>query len=94
MEEKKKLKKPRGKVRYLEGKCIGCGERCVSACPVDGIVMNEAGEPVIDLAKCIGCVKCVKVCAAGALEMFYSPEELELLKAWEAQKGAGEEEID
>jgi electron transfer flavoprotein alpha subunit len=94
MTEPKKLKKPGGKVRYLVGRCIGCGERCVSACPVDGIAMAEAGEPVIDLEKCIGCVKCVKVCAAGALELFYSPEELELLKGWEAQQGAPVEEID
>jgi electron transfer flavoprotein alpha subunit len=90
----KKIKKPRGKAHYIEGRCIGCGERCVSACPVDGIVMNEAGEPVIEEQKCIGCVKCVKACAANALEMFYRPEDLELLRKWEEQHGAGEEEID
>jgi electron transfer flavoprotein alpha subunit len=93
-EEKMKLKKPRGKARYLEGRCIGCGERCVSACPVDGIVMSEGGEPLIDTDKCIGCVKCVKVCPAEGLEMFYTPEELALLREWEAQHGAPEEEID
>jgi len=93
-EEKKRIKKPRGKARYVEGKCIGCGERCVSACPVDGIAMNEAGEPVIEADKCIGCLKCVKACAANALEMFYSPEELEQLRNWEEQHGAGEDELD
>jgi electron transfer flavoprotein alpha subunit len=55
--------------------------------------MNDAGEPTVLLDKCIGCVKCVKVCPAGALEMFYSAEELELLKLWEAQHGGAAEEI-
>jgi len=89
-----KIKKPRGKARVIAGKCIACGERCASACPIDGIAMNEAGEPEIATEKCIGCVKCVKVCAANALEMFYTEEELELLKLWEAQHGAAEEELD
>ena len=60
--EQKKPKRPRGKVRVIEGKCIACGARCQAACPVDGIDMNDNGEPVIHLAKCIGCRKCVKVC--------------------------------
>jgi electron transfer flavoprotein alpha subunit len=91
----KKIKKPRGKARILEGKCVACGERCSSACPVDCITMNDAGEPTaIDLEKCIGCAKCVKVCAVDALEMFYTQEELEQLKLWEAQKSAGVEELD
>jgi len=93
-ESKKLVKKPRGKVRYLEGRCIGCGERCVTACPVDAIAMTAAGEPGIVLARCIGCVKCVKVCGAGALEMFYTPEELEILGQWEKEHGAAEEELD
>ncbi|HJV64722.1 MAG TPA: FAD-binding protein [Geomonas sp.] len=89
-----KIKKPRGIARLVAGKCIACGARCESSCPVSGIVMSEAGEPSIHAEKCIGCAKCVKVCAAGALEMFYTPEELELLKKWEAQHGAVEEELD
>ena len=91
----KNFKKPRAKARYIEGRCIGCGERCVTACPVDVVAMNAAGEPVIDHDKCIGCVKCVKICAAGALEMFYTDEQLEQLKIWEAQnRGEVEEETD
>lgn len=89
-----KIKKPRGKVRYLEGKCVACGERCASACPVDCIDINAAGEPIIDQEKCIGCDKCIKVCAVDALEMFYTPEQLEQLKLWEAQKNNVEEELD
>jgi electron transfer flavoprotein alpha subunit len=83
-----KIKKPRGKVRYLDGKCVACGERCASACPVDCIAINDAGEPVINQEKCIGCDKCIKVCAVDALEMFYTPEQMEQLKLWEAQKNA------
>ncbi|HOJ60430.1 MAG TPA: 4Fe-4S dicluster domain-containing protein, partial [bacterium] len=59
--ERKKPKKPRGVARYIEGKCIACGARCQSACPVDAIEMNNRDEPVILLAKCIGCQKCLKV---------------------------------
>ena len=92
--EEKKNKKPRGIVRYLEGKCVACGERCASACPVDGIAFNDAGDPVINEDKCIGCDKCVKICAVNALEMFYTPEQLEQLKLWEAQKNASDEEAD
>lgn len=90
-----KVKKPRGVARVIAGKCVACGERCVSACPVEnGIEMNASGELVaVDAEKCIGCGKCVKVCAVGALEMFYTPEQLEQLKKWEAQRN-GKEELD
>ena len=87
MTEPKKLKKPRGKARLIEGSCIACGERCQSSCPTDAIVMNEAGEPIIDFAKCIGCVKCVKVCPAQAIEMFFTPEEQALLDEILRQQG-------
>jgi electron transfer flavoprotein alpha subunit len=79
MDEKKPLKKPRGKARLCDGKCIACGARCESACPVDAITMDDDGAPIIDIAKCIGCVKCVKVCPATALEMFFTPEEQAIL---------------
>ena len=41
--------------------------------------MNDGGEPVIVAGKCIGCVKCVKICPAQALEMFFTPEEKSIL---------------
>lgn len=90
-----KIKKPRGRARLLEGKCIACGARCESSCPVNCISMNEAGEPVVDAEKCIGCLKCVKVCPAQALEMFFTPEEqkiLEQLAAAGSATGAEEED--
>lgn len=93
-ETRKPVKKPRGKVRLVEGKCIACGARCQSICPVNGIDMNEAGEPHIILEKCIGCVKCVKACPGGALELFYTPEELVLLAEWQKQGTLAAEEID
>ena len=88
------MKKPRGKVRLLEGKCIACGARCQSICPVNGIEMSEAGEPQIMLEKCIGCVKCVKACPGSALELFYTPEELVILAEWEKQGTLPSVEID
>lgn len=89
-----KIKKPRGVARFLEGKCVACGERCASACPIDGIAFNDAGDPVINEDKCIGCDKCVKVCAVNALEMFYTPKQVEQLKAWQIQKNSSGEELD
>jgi electron transfer flavoprotein alpha subunit len=91
--EQKKVKKPRGKVRSIDGKCIACGARCESSCPTAAIEMTAGGEPLVLTEKCVGCVKCVKVCPAGALEMCYTAEELELLKKWEEQHDAGEEEL-
>ncbi|MBU5637565.1 electron transfer flavoprotein subunit alpha [Geomonas sp. Red69] len=91
MTEPVKLKKPRGKARVISGKCIACGARCQSVCPVDGVEMSEQGEPIIAAEKCIGCVKCVKACPAGALEMFYTPEELAIIAGFEKHGG---EEVD
>ena len=91
---KKPVKRPRGKACLLEGKCIACGARCQSSCPVNAIEMNEAGEPVIDLEKCIGCVKCVKVCPAQAIEMFFTPEEQKILDELAAQGAEAVEEVD
>ena len=92
-EAKKTIKKPRGKAQLLEGKCIACGARCESSCPVNAVAMNDAGEPAILADKCIGCVKCVKVCPAQALEMFFTPEEQKILDEL-MKTAAGEPEED
>jgi electron transfer flavoprotein alpha subunit len=89
-----KIKKPRGRARLLEGKCIACGARCESSCPVNCISMNEAGEPVVDAEKCIGCLKCVKVCPAQAIEMFFTPEEQKILDQLAAAGAAPQAEDD
>ncbi|MFH0939060.1 MAG: electron transfer flavoprotein subunit alpha [Planctomycetota bacterium] len=79
MDDKKKLKKPRGKVRLISKACIACGARCQSVCPVDAVEMSESGEPIILMKKCIGCVKCVKICPSAALEICFTPEEQRIL---------------
>jgi electron transfer flavoprotein alpha subunit len=73
------LKKPRGRARLLDGRCIACGARCESSCPVDCITMSDAGEPVIAADSCIGCRKCVKICPASALEMAFTQGERKVL---------------
>jgi electron transfer flavoprotein alpha subunit len=90
---KQAIKKPRGKAVVVEGKCIACGARCESSCPIDIIGMNDAGEPIIDGEKCIGCVKCVKVCPAQAIELYFTPEEQKLLDEL-TKTAAGEPEDD
>ena len=88
MTEQKKLKKPRGKAQLLEGKCIACGARCQSVCPVNCVEMNDAGEPIINQEKCIGCLKCVKICPAQAIDMYFTPEEQAILDQLLAEGGA------
>jgi electron transfer flavoprotein alpha subunit len=90
MAEEKKIKKPRGVARLIPGKCIACGARCQSSCPKEAVEMNDKGEPIIDATKCIGCRKCLKICPADAIEIYYTPEELKILGELEAQaKAAG-----
>lgn len=84
----KKVKRPRGKAELIPGKCIACGARCQMSCKVDAIEMNEKEEPIINKDKCIGCLKCVKVCPAEALKMVFTPEEQKLLDELDKQ-GAG-----
>ena len=93
-EVKKPVKKPRGKAQLIAGRCIACGARCESACPVNAVAMNDAGEPVIIEDKCIGCVKCIKVCPVQALEMAFTPEELRILEELAKAAGPGAEAAD
>jgi electron transfer flavoprotein alpha subunit len=90
-----KLKKPRGKAQLLDGRCIACGARCQSACPVNCIEMTDSGEPIIETATCIGCLKCIKICPAGALMICFTPEEQVILDALaKVSGGEPEEELD
>src|SRR4030042_3792640 len=90
MAEEKKTKKPRGVAKLILGKCIACGARCQTSCPKDAIEMNDKGEPIINTAMCVGCRKCLKICPADAIEIYYTPEELKILAELEAQaKAAG-----
>jgi electron transfer flavoprotein alpha subunit len=87
----KPVKKPRGKASLIEGKCIACGARCQSVCPVNCVEMNDAGEPIIDQSRCIGCLKCVKICPVQAIEMFFTPEEHRILAELAGTLNAPEE---
>lgn len=91
---KTKPKKPRGVAQLIAGACIACGARCQSVCPVNCVEMNDAGEPIIDASKCIGCQKCVKICPATALEMYFTPEEQKILAELSASAAPVEEEPD
>ena len=93
-EPQPKPKKPRGVAQLLAGVCIACGARCQSVCPVNCIEMTDSGEPIIDVARCIGCQKCVKVCPVQALEMYFTPEEQQILAELAASAAPVEEEID
>lgn len=79
MTEKRRVRRPLGLARLIPGKCIACGARCQSDCRSDSIEMNERGEPVIDLEKCTGCRRCVRICPAEALEMYFTPEQQRIL---------------
>jgi electron transfer flavoprotein alpha subunit len=50
--------------------------------------MNDKGEPVVDLEKCTGCQRCIKICPAQALEIVYTPEEQKILDELAKQKAA------
>jgi len=94
MEEKKKIKKPRGVAQLIPGKCIACGALCQTACPpkISAIEMNDQGEPIIAVEKCVGtlCRKCINICPAEAIEIYFTPEELKLLaEIAEQAKAAG-----
>lgn len=86
MEDRKKVKKPRGIARLIPGRCIACGARCQSSCPKDAIEMNEKGEPIISATNCTGCRKCLKICPADALEIYLTPEEQKILAELRAKE--------
>ena len=93
MPDEKKVKKPRGVARLIPGKCIACGARCQSSCPKDAIEMNDTGEPIIYVEKCIGCLKCIKICPSEAIEIYYTPEEQKILAEIEAKAKARAEAV-
>lgn len=53
-----------GGIIVHKNRCIQCG-KCIAACPVDGIVEDQAG----DIFVCIHCGICVDFCPHDCLEM-------------------------
>ncbi len=90
MVEQKKPKRPLGFARLIPSKCIACGARCQSECRSNAVEMNTKGEPIFDLSKCIGCRRCVRICPAAAIEMFFTPEQMEILKQLGSEPKTGE----
>jgi electron transfer flavoprotein alpha subunit len=87
-----KPRRPRGKARLVK-ECIACGGRCVAACPVDAIELDEKGEAVINVDKCIGCGKCIPVCPVEALAKVYTPEEQAILEQMGKKEIPAEEAV-
>jgi electron transfer flavoprotein alpha subunit len=52
--------------------------------------MNDKGEPIINVEKCTGCRRCIKVCPTEAIEIYYTPEEQKILAEIEALAKAKE----
>ena len=52
--------------------CVSCG-RCVRACPVNALHIENKSRPVLDASKCIGCCCCHEVCPEHAVQMRLSP---------------------
>ena len=65
-ETKPKPKKPRGVASLIEGRCIACGARCQSSCPVDCIEISR-DRCRIDYKKCVRCLCCHEVCPYKAI---------------------------
>lgn len=77
--------------KYIEiedkRKCSGC-TACMAACPKKCISMKEDSEgflyPVVDIATCIQCSSCIKVCPYSDSEFTNKPDEEELALCYAA----------
>lgn len=48
--------------------CVGCG-KCLKACPVDALSLDDERKPIVDENRCLGCGVCVKNCPKAALKL-------------------------
>jgi NAD-dependent dihydropyrimidine dehydrogenase PreA subunit len=48
--------------------CTGCGD-CVTACPVDGVLVLEDAKVAVNPGECIECNACVDTCSSNAMKM-------------------------
>ena len=51
-----------------EEECTGCGD-CVTACPVEGVVVLENEKAIVKREDCIECNACVDTCSSSAMTM-------------------------
>jgi Na+-translocating ferredoxin:NAD+ oxidoreductase subunit B len=49
-----------------EEECTGCGD-CLTACPIDGVVVMESEKAAVKPDDCIECNACVDACPSGAM---------------------------
>jgi formate dehydrogenase beta subunit len=55
--------------------CIGFGD-CVKACQFDALFIGEAGFPIVDESKCVGCGACKEVCPKNIIKIRTMSERL------------------
>ncbi|PLV56981.1 ATP-binding protein [Thermotoga sp. SG1] len=53
--------------------CKAC-KLCSWVCPTKAITSDELGRPMIREEKCIGCLRCEKICPEMAIEVLGSEE--------------------
>ena len=66
----------RGKHKFIEDKCIGCGA-CREICSSGAITLSESNFKriiLVELARCIFCGRCRDICPEKGLEFFVESE--------------------
>jgi pyruvate formate lyase activating enzyme len=57
---------------FIESRCVGaetCGAPCISACPIEAVLLNNQGKPIIDRQRCDACGMCAEACNKDALKV-------------------------
>lgn len=48
--------------------CVGCGA-CITACPLDLIILSDGMSSIADEGSCIECGSCVDACPLGIITL-------------------------
>ncbi len=54
---------------WVRGGCL----RCVPKCPINAI-FTLAGNPYVDVGKCVGCRQCIDICPVSPRAVYVIPE--------------------